>query len=57
MAKVIKLKESALVDLLEKVVKKAVSQKKKEWIAEQANAGNNIPLILERLSKLEAQKQ
>jgi hypothetical protein len=40
--KVVKIKENDLVNLIENIVKEAVSQKKKEWIAEQQGKGEAL---------------
>jgi len=48
--KIIRVNESALVDVIEKIVTEAVSAKKKEWIAEQTAKQDKI--IAERIDKI-----
>lgn len=48
--KVIRVNESALVDLIEVIVKEAVSEKKKEWIAEQK--AKQAKVIEEQINKV-----
>lgn len=47
------LKESELVNLIDKIVSEAVSVKKSEWIAEQAEIGNKTPLLESQISDLQ----
>lgn len=51
--KVVKIKESDLVDLIDNIVTEAVAKKKQEWINEQADNGNKTPLLESKISKLE----
>ena len=54
---VIPVTESALVEMMEKIVEQAVeeavTQKKKEWIAEQKNTDKKNTLLETRLNKIE----
>jgi hypothetical protein len=53
--KTVKIKESELVDLIDKIVNEAVAVKKQEWINEQAKKQNNKTAVLEsKLAALEA---
>jgi hypothetical protein len=45
--KVVKIKESALVDLIDNIVKEAVEVKKTEWIQEQTKKENDKISMLE----------
>jgi transcription antitermination factor NusG len=47
MAKVVKLTEKNLVDLIEGIVTDAVTEKKKEWIAEQSANNDEKVSVLE----------
>jgi len=49
--KTVKITESALVDLIDNIVKEAVEQKKGEWIAEQDAKKAN--LLESKIAKLE----
>jgi hypothetical protein len=49
--KTVKINESALVDLIDNIVKEAVEKKKVEWIAEQES--NKANLLENKIAKLE----
>jgi len=49
--KTVKIKESALVDLIDNIVKEAVEKKKVEWLAEQES--NKANLLESKIAKLE----
>lgn len=51
--KTVKIKESALVDLMDQLVEEAVAIKKQEWINEQKNSQTS--LLESKIAKLEAQ--
>ena len=52
--KVVKINENDLVDLIDNIVTEAVSEKKKEWIAENTKKENHKNSLLEsRIAKLE----
>lgn len=51
--KTVKIKESHLIDLIDKIVNEAVAVKKQEWISEQSKKGNSI--LESKIAKLEAQ--
>ncbi len=54
--KTVKIKESKLVDLIDKIVNEAVAVKKQEWLTEQAkNASNKTSVLEGKIAKLEAQ--
>lgn len=40
--KVVKITETALVDMIEGIVTEAVNQKKKQWIAEQKSKNDSV---------------
>ncbi len=48
----IKIKESALVDLIDKILDEAVAAKKQEWLNEQAD---KTSLLESKITKLEKQ--
>jgi len=50
--KIVKIKESELVDLIDNIVNETVSNQKKQWIAEQKKKTES--LVESRLAKLEA---
>jgi len=53
--KTVKIKESALVDLIDNIVTEAVAAQKQEWINEQAKKQSNKTSVLEaKIAKLEA---
>lgn len=53
--KTVKIKESELVDLIDKIVTESVSVKKQEWINEQNKKQSNKTSVLEsKIAKLEA---
>lgn len=53
--KTIKIKESELVNLIDKIVTEAVTIKKKEWISEQSKKqGEKTSLLEGKIAKLEA---
>ena len=53
--KTVKIKESHLVDLLERILNEAVEVKKQEWINEQASANADKTALLEgKLAELSA---
>ena len=52
--KTVKIKENALVDLIDNIVNEAVAAKKAEWINEQAKKGNTVPLLESKLKALTA---
>jgi len=45
--KTVKIKENALVDLIDNIVNEAVSVKKKEWLSEQAKKETEKAAMLE----------
>lgn len=49
--KIVRINESALVDLIDNIVKEAVDKKKVEWIAEQE--ANKASLLESKIAKLE----
>ena len=49
--KTVKINESALVDLIDNIVKEAVGKKKVEWLAEQES--NKANLLESKIAKLE----
>lgn len=49
--KTVKINESALVDLIDNIVKEAVEKKKVEWLAEQES--NKANLLESKIAKLE----
>ena len=49
--KTVQIKESALVDLIDNIVKEAVEKKKVEWLAEQES--NKANLLESKIAKLE----
>jgi hypothetical protein len=49
--KTVQIKESALVDLIDNIVKEAVDKKKGEWIAEQE--AKKASLLESKIAKLE----
>ena len=51
--KIVRIPENKLVDLIDNIVTEAVSQKKKEWIAEQAVKDSSTSLLESRIAKLE----
>lgn len=52
--KTVKIKESHLVDLIDKIVNETVSVKKQEWINEQANKQSESNKLMEaKIAKLE----
>ena len=52
--KVVRIRENDLVDLIDNIVTEAVSEKKKEWLAEYTKTKNNKDSLLEgRIEKLE----
>ena len=53
--KTVKIKESALVDLIDNILNEAVEVKKQEWINEQAQKNNEKTAVLEsKIADLEA---
>lgn len=50
--KTVKISESDLVDLIDNIVSEAVEIKKKEWIAEQAAAGDKNAILEQKLNDL-----
>jgi len=50
--KTVKITENELVDLIEKIVNETVSEKKKQWIAEQKKSQNSI--IESKIAALES---
>lgn len=50
--KTVKITENELVDLIDSIVTEAVSVKKKEWLAEQAN--NRGSVLESKIAELEA---
>ena len=52
MSKRVKITESELVDLIDKIVSETVSEKKKQWIAEQRVSKQSI--LEGKINKLEA---
>jgi hypothetical protein len=53
--KIVTIKESNLIDLIDSIVNEAVAVKKQEWITEQNNNKENKTAILEsKIAKLEA---
>jgi len=54
--KIVRIKEDALVDLINDIVTEAVAVQKKEWISEQAKKSTNKTTVLEgKIANLEAQ--
>lgn len=51
--KIVRIPENKLVDLIDNIVTEAVTQKKKEWIAEQAVKDSKTSLLEGRVAKLE----
>jgi hypothetical protein len=51
--KIVRINESDLVNVLDKIVNEAVQIKKKEWIAEQAKT-DKTAILESKLAKLEA---
>lgn len=51
--KAVRIKETELVNLIDKIVTEAVEIKKKEWLAEQASKGDKTAILETRLSNLE----
>lgn len=52
--KTVKIKENALVDLIENIVNEAVALKKQEWLNEQASKNNSKQSVLEsKIANLE----
>lgn len=54
MSNTIKIKESELTEMLDKLVNEALVVKKKEWLAEQAAKGDKNALLETKLNALEA---
>tara|TARA_Y100001938_G_C7945334_1_gene356480 strand:- start:485 stop:670 length:186 start_codon:yes stop_codon:yes gene_type:complete len=52
MSKRVKITESELVDLIDKIVTETVSEKKKQWIAEQKKSQETI--LENKITELEA---
>tara|TARA_R100001015_G_C4634558_1_gene201288 strand:+ start:7439 stop:7624 length:186 start_codon:yes stop_codon:yes gene_type:complete len=52
MSKRVKITESELVDLIDKIVTETVSEKKKQWIAEQKESQETI--LENKITELEA---
>lgn len=53
--KVVTIKESKLIDLIDNIVNEAVAIKKQEWIQENVKVNNDKTAILEnKIAKLEA---
>ena len=53
--KVVAIKESKLIDLIDNIVNEAVAIKKQEWIQENVKVNNDKTAILEsKIAKLEA---
>ena len=52
MSKRVKITESELVDLIDKIVTETVSEKKKQWIAEQKKSQGTI--LENKITELEA---
>ena len=50
--KIVRISESELVDLIENIVKEAVTEKKSQWIAE--NEKSKATLLESKVAKLEA---
>jgi hypothetical protein len=50
--KIVRISENDLVGLIENIVNEAVSEKKKQWIAE--NTKSNTSLLENKVAKLEA---
>lgn len=50
--KTVKISENDLVDLIDNIVSEAVEIKKKEWIAEQAAAGDKNAILEQKLNDL-----
>jgi hypothetical protein len=50
--KIVRISENDLVGLIENIVNEAVSEKKKQWIAE--NTKSNSALLESKVAKLEA---
>lgn len=53
--KIVTIKESKLIDLIDNIVNEAVAIKKQEWIQENVKTNNDKTAILEsKIAKLEA---
>ena len=52
MSKTVKITENELVDLIDKIVNETVTEKKKQWIAEQKK--NNAAILESKVAELEA---
>jgi hypothetical protein len=52
MSKIVRISENELVDLIENIVNEAVTEKKKQWIAE--NEESKTTLLENKVAKLEA---
>lgn len=53
--KIVTIKESKLIDLIDNIVNEAVAIKKQEWIQENVKVNNDKTAILEsKIAKLEA---
>ena len=52
--KTVRISENELVNLIDNIVTEAVQIKKKEWIAEQAAAGDKNAILENKLNELEA---
>lgn len=50
----IKLKETELINMIDKIVSEAVVSKKKEWLAEQAAKGDKTAILETKLAELTA---
>lgn len=51
--KTVRIAESELVNLIDKIVTEAVEIKKKEWLSEQASKGDKNAILETRLKTLE----
>ncbi len=49
----IKIKESELTEMLDKIVNEALVTKKKEWLAEQVAKGDKTAILETKLTELE----
>ena len=51
--KTVQIKESKLVDMINNIVEQAITEKKKEWIAEQAKSGDKSAILESKINALE----
>ena len=51
--KTVQIKESKLVDMINNIVEQAITEKKMEWIAEQAKSGDKSAILESKINALE----